>query len=548
MEHQVPESFVNDMDIQTMYISLRLELEKAEIVDECACHRSIMSTSFPAKKSASSPLICPPKPPGRFSSSQHLSRPPNSLPVPLGPPPPYSSSSIVPSSMPQSSSSSTTLSRSYNASASINASPSQRHVQMQAQARRVPSHLPAHAHIHGHTQPQPHTHASNHAQSSYLLDTHPDSSDNDDDDDDDGAEGPIYTSWGNGEGSRSGTKHSKSNVAGVDASAISGSSTSTSGSSRSNGGIRFRFWGFGGLSKTILNSRDSTSTGTKIKTISTAPGQLCAGETETEADEPPRHLPTARIVPSSDPIIPPNTLQQQLTPFLFEFSRLLAIVPAVIGTLYNLYHVYNPPTYSPFPGRKPPERIDFFVSALWSVLTGYQCLALTTGLLTRWRLYYPPLSTLIRLLALQGICWPATQLTLSIFEHEKRPVTVWALIGTTTCTSRSIQIWVTSNLWWETRVGIGSSASDASPDGVDGGVVGRGEGSRDCSAGDVAGVHVNGVGKRRGGYWRRWGGGRWGGRRWDWKEVGVKCMLPAGIMYFVMAWAEQLRREWEAGC
>lgn len=45
-------------------------------------------------------------------------------------------------------------------------------------------------------------------------------------------------------------------------------------------------------------------------------------------------------------------------------------------------------------------------------------------------------------------------------------------------------------------------------------------------------------------YWKRWGGGgKWGGRRWDWQEVGIKCVLPAGIVYFIMAWAEVLRRE-----
>ena len=52
------------------------------------------------------------------------------------------------------------------------------------------------------------------------------------------------------------------------------------------------------------------------------------------------------------------------------------------------------------------------------------------------------LSTLIRLLALQGICWPVMQITLSVFAHEKRLVVVWALIGTTTHASRSAQIWV----------------------------------------------------------------------------------------------------------
>jgi len=43
--------------------------------------------------------------------------------------------------------------------------------------------------------------------------------------------------------------------------------------------------------------------------------------------------------------------------------------------------------------------------------------------------------------------------------------------------------------------------------------------------------------------------GRWmyTSRRWDWKEVGVKCVLPAGIVHFIMAWLGEMRREW-AGC
>ncbi|KAJ7301845.1 N-glycosylation protein-domain-containing protein, partial [Mycena albidolilacea] len=243
----------------------------------------------------------------------------------------------------------------------------------------------------------------------------------------------------------------------------------------------------------------------KADTISTAPGRRGAGETETELDEPPRHLPTSRIIPFSAPLVPPSTLEQRLTPLLFEFSRLLSIVPAIFGTIYNLCFVFHPPS-----GPRAPERIDFFVSALWAILTGYQCLALTTGLLTRWRVYYPPLATLIRLLALQAICWPATHLSLTLLDHARRPAAVWAAIGTTTCMSRSVQIWVTSNL-----CGAQASAPTPSPGGT-----GTGAGG-----------------------WRRFGG-RWGGRRWDWREVAVQCMLPAGVLYFVMAWAEQLRREW----
>jgi hypothetical protein len=116
------------------------------------------------------------------------------------------------------------------------------------------------------------------------------------------------------------------------------------------------------------------------KGITTAPGQLGAGETETEADEPvsnrvvpatfliqllthfitqPRHLPTARIVPVSDPLVPPNTLEQAITPLLFEASRLLSIVPAVFGVLYNLIKAWH----EPINGKNVP--IDYVVSALW---------------------------------------------------------------------------------------------------------------------------------------------------------------------------------------
>ncbi|KAJ7218554.1 N-glycosylation protein-domain-containing protein [Mycena pura] len=266
----------------------------------------------------------------------------------------------------------------------------------------------------------------------------------------------------------------------------------------------------------------------KTSTISTTPGRRGAAETETELDEPPRYLPTTRIIRASAPLIPPTTLEKRLTPLLFEFSRLLAIVPAVFGTLYNLYRIYHPPS-----GAHKPERIDFFVSALWAILTGHQCLALTTGLLTRWRVHYPPLATLIRLLALQAICWPATHLalTLSLLDHARRPAAVWAVIGTMTCASRSVQMWVTSNVWRETQT-------------RDAGGPGPGLGAL-SAIGAGAGVGTHGW-RRIGGRWGGWRriGGRWGGRRWDWGDVGFQCMLPAGLLYFVMAWAEQLRREW----
>jgi len=129
-------------------------------------------------------------------------------------------------------------------------------------------------------------------------------------------------------------------------------------------------------STSILGKLNARATSSKDRLICTTPGQQGAGETETEADEPvrffcrsiifidpqnqiqPKHLPTSRKRPTSKPLIPPNTLQQFITPLLFEFSRLLSIVPAIFGTLYNLYHVYQPYDNGP-------ERVDFAISALW---------------------------------------------------------------------------------------------------------------------------------------------------------------------------------------
>ncbi|THV02077.1 hypothetical protein K435DRAFT_598456, partial [Dendrothele bispora CBS 962.96] len=258
--------------------------------------------------------------------------------------------------------------------------------------------------------------------------------------------------------------------------------------------------------------------------ISTKPGERGAGETETEVDEPPKHLPTTRTnVPLTHPhsFVPPSTLQQRITPLLFEFSRLLSIVPALVGLVWNLGCFW---WWDGGGGRKmPPDRMDYFVSALWALLTGYQCLSLTTGLLTRWRLYYPPLATLIRLLALQAICWPATWYTLRVLDVGTRPALTWAVVGTTTCASKSVQIWVTSNLWWERgeggskkRWGFGSGPSSSS-----------------SSSGKTSSTD-----------WYRFKGGKWGGRRWNWDEMMWKCVLPAGAVYTVMAWAGEVRREW----
>ncbi|KZV98876.1 hypothetical protein EXIGLDRAFT_726777 [Exidia glandulosa HHB12029] len=193
----------------------------------------------------------------------------------------------------------------------------------------------------------------------------------------------------------------------------------------------------------------------------------------------PARLPTARIHPPSNNNAPPRALD-----LIYAGSQALAVIPAFLGTLWLLTNAFtNRPDASKYP-----TRVDFLVAALWAILTGHQCLCLASGLLTRWRAYYSPLPTLVRLLGLQAICWPATHATLVILGASARPLTCWVLIGSTTCVSRAIQIWVVSNLE------PGQSQ-----------------------------------------------------RRWDWEEIGVKCALPAGILYFVTLWACLLQREW-VGC
>ncbi|EKM77255.1 hypothetical protein AGABI1DRAFT_130671 [Agaricus bisporus var. burnettii JB137-S8] len=270
------------------------------------------------------------------------------------------------------------------------------------------------------------------------------------------------------------------------------------------------------------------------KSVSTTLGVMCAGETETETDEPSRHLPTARVSRSSG--LSNSFSASRSTSFaalpwqtlLFEFSRLLAIVPASLGFIWCIWHMYAyVPCSMPCTARSVPDRIDYFVASLWALLTAHQCLSLTTGLLTRWRHYYPPLSTLVRLLALQGICWPATQLTVNIFEVSKRPAVVWAVIGTTTCTSRSIQMWVVSNLPTKSASSQGLS-TDAREREKRRGVEAETNRSKTLRVGNT--------------YWKKWN--RWRRkRRWDWREVSIRCVLPAGVLYFIMAWASELRRE-----
>lgn len=96
-------------------------------------------------------------------------------------------------------------------------------------------------------------------------------------------------------------------------------------------------------------------------------------------------------------------------------------------------------------GRRQPGSLDFAVACLWSMSTAYHALSFTTLLLRRWLLYYSILPSLIRLVALQAICWPLVRLTVHVFGADQ-PLGAWVVIGTTTALSDVVSRWVTSNI------------------------------------------------------------------------------------------------------
>jgi len=98
-------------------------------------------------------------------------------------------------------------------------------------------------------------------------------------------------------------------------------------------------------------------------------------------------------------------------------------------------------------------------------------------------------------------------------------------------------MWVTSNLLEEGPVSEASGSEKKDKD--------AGTGAAGLAAGAAAAWKSSPV--RGDDRWRRWGLRR-DGRRWDWCAVGLKCVLPAGVVYVVMAWAEALRREWGCMC
>lgn len=238
-------------------------------------------------------------------------------------------------------------------------------------------------------------------------------------------------------------------------------------------------------------------------------------ETETEDEHNP--LPTSRI--ASPPASVYSWSGSAILPWLFQLCRFLSIVPATTATLVHGMHLLDPPNSGSN------GRVEYSLCILWALLTARQCFSLTSGLLNRWRVYYSPLPTLIRLLALQAICWPATHYTLRLFDHDKRPLVCWAAIGSTTCFSKAIEMWVTSNLWLLPKGERGWSVKGMA-------VWAVGElGQRPNTSGS-AGLRSDAMGNTK-------------GRRWNWSRVLVTCVAPPGFIYVIMAWALLLKREFE---
>ncbi|KAE8246447.1 hypothetical protein A4X13_0g5788 [Tilletia indica] len=110
-----------------------------------------------------------------------------------------------------------------------------------------------------------------------------------------------------------------------------------------------------------------------------------------------------------------------------------------------------------------PTAVVFAVASLWSLSTAYYALSLTTLLLRRWLLYYSLLSSIIRLVALQAICWPLVRITLFVFGPT-RPLEAWILIASTTTFSDTIARWLVSNIV-EGGEGLGAWVGGGGEDG-----------------------------------------------------------------------------------
>lgn len=122
------------------------------------------------------------------------------------------------------------------------------------------------------------------------------------------------------------------------------------------------------------------------------------------------------------------------------YLRLLAIVPAIVGSVSLLLNASGGGG-----GNDIFHPLDALVCLPWAYVTASFCFELTTGLAHRWLLYYSYWPACVRLVSLQAICWPSTAFTVR-YLGKYDILMAWVVVGTTTACSRSIQIWVTSNV------------------------------------------------------------------------------------------------------
>jgi hypothetical protein len=151
------------------------------------------------------------------------------------------------------------------------------------------------------------------------------------------------------------------------------------------------------------------------------------------------------------------------------------------------------------------------------------CFELTTGLAQRWLTLYSLTPTLLRLLSLQSICWPATYISLRYIGTYDL-LLAWIVIGSTTACSRSIQIWVTSNVpERSTRLDTDDIKKGSSHRRASGTVSPRPKHNiendrRYAVAHD--GIPANLTRERK----------------WDWIEIGQAVWVRVGILYFITTW------------
>lgn len=141
-------------------------------------------------------------------------------------------------------------------------------------------------------------------------------------------------------------------------------------------------------------------------------------------------------------------------------------------------------------------------------MTGVFCFELTSGLSQRWLLHYALAPTLLRLVSLQSLCWPCTFLTLR-YIGSIDILLGWIVVATTTACSRSVQIWVTSNVPDQLQ----PRAVEAQPTSVEASV-------------DVEDEKKPAIDTIRGD----------GVRVWDWQEIGQAVWIRVALLYGVTTW------------